>query len=386
MPELASPAMLLLSCSDSAQGYFGADDPATGGAAMNARVVSGFAIVGLAMTTAWGRAIPAQDRGASAPAQPSAPGPQAPPEAVSKAVDRLVAQLKRGVDRPKPAPGAPDPNRFSIAMIEVATGEVTLVADEPAPGLVRCGSPAWSHDGRRILFDATPGSQFRLSRLQSIDPGQERVGVTDFGPGNCPTFSPADDRIAFLSNADGGQVGVWLMKADGSGRRPLGDYGIPRWSPDGRQMMIIGFGNNRQVTLMDVNPDKSATLNLRDLRIHSVPSWADEGTIVAVIGANEGDRIALIDVRDPGDPKVKEVLWTRAQGSDVSPTYPLYSAPDRRCIFVGGQAGGMTLYTLRRGEKVPAKPLSKRVNRTLIVNLALSPDGRYVLYADNGPG
>jgi WD40 repeat protein len=349
---------------------------------MNARAIL-VTITGLLIAPNGAGRIVAQEPGVSAPAKPTEP--KASPEATSRAVARLVEQLKRHAARPKPVPDPPDPNRFSIELMGVADGDMTLVAEEPALGLVRCGSPAWSHDGRRILFDATPEAQFRLSRLQSIDLGQDRGTVTDFGPGNCPTFSPADDRIAFLSNADGGQVGVWLMKADGSERRPLGDYGIPRWSPDGRQMMIIGFGNLRQVTLMDVNPDKSATLNLRDLRIHSVPSWAGEATIVAVIGANEGDRIALIDVKDPGEPRVKEVLWRRAQGPDVAPTYPIYSAPDRRCVFVGGQAEGMALYSVRLGDDKPAKPLSKHGNRRLIVNLAFSPDGRYVLFSDNGP-
>jgi Flp pilus assembly protein CpaB len=132
--------------------------------------------------------------------------------------------LERQAVQPRPEPERSAPDRFAIYLMDVASGEATLVADQPAPGLLRCGSPVWSHDGRRILFDATPGANFRLSRLESIDLGQGRPTVTDFGAGNCPTFSPADDRIAFLSNADGVQNGVWLMKADGSGRRPLGGY------------------------------------------------------------------------------------------------------------------------------------------------------------------
>src|SRR5262249_37431033 len=151
----------------------------------------------------------------------------------------------------------------------------------------------------------------------------------------------ADDRIAFLSNADGVPNGVWLMKADGSGRRPLGDYGIPKWSPDGSQMMIVGFGDPRRVTLMDVNPEKSGVLKLPDLRIHSVPSWAGNGMIVAVIGANQGDQVALIDVSVPAQPRVKEALWRRANGPDVTPTWPIYSAATRLCVIVGGDARGM---------------------------------------------
>ena len=38
------------------------------------------------------------------------------------------------------------------------------------------------------------------------------------------------------------------------------------------------------------------------------------------------------------------------------------------------------------GKDLPAKRLGKPGDRKLIVNLTFSPDGRYVLYSDNGPG
>src|ERR1017187_7907802 len=41
-----------------------------------------------------------------------------------------------------------------LYMIEVSTGEVTLVADQPDAGITYCGSSSWLNDGKRILFDA----------------------------------------------------------------------------------------------------------------------------------------------------------------------------------------------------------------------------------------
>src|SRR5262249_34893704 len=152
--------------------------------------------------------------------------------------------------------------------------------------------------------------------LKAIEPGEGGLSLTDLGTGNCPTFSPADDRIAFLSNADGVQTGVWLMNADGSERRLLGDYGKPMWSPAGQQLMIISFGNPRQVSLMDAYPDRSGIVQLPEHQIFSRPSWAGERTIVALIGAAEGDTVALLDVNDPPRAKVKEILWQVANGPD----------------------------------------------------------------------
>ena len=74
-----------------------------------------------------------------------------------------------------------------------------------------------------------------MTRLQSIELVEGRLSVTDLGAGNCPTFSPADDRIAFLSNAEGARTGIWLMNADGSGadtaRRLRHPQVVPRWPP-----------------------------------------------------------------------------------------------------------------------------------------------------------
>ncbi len=247
----------------------------------------------------------------------------------------------------------------------------------PGPGLTQCGSPVWSHDGRRIVLDATPGREYRLSRLESIDLVEGRLKITDLGTGNCPTFSPADDRIAFLSNADDGERGVWMMNADGSGRRFLGDYGRPAWSPDGRQLMIIGFGAPGRVTLMDANPDKSGLLRLPGQQMYAFPSWAGVGTIVAAIGVTEADTVALIDVSDPSQAKVKEVLWRRENGPDVTPSESIYSATTRRCIFVGSGAKGVALYSIEQGQAGVAKRLGLGGYHPAITSLAESPDGRY---------
>jgi Tol biopolymer transport system component len=346
---------------------------------MSARAVIG-TVLGLSIVLAASGSMKAQEPKASGAPKATAPKSGTAQEAPAQSVARLVEQLKRHPVQPKAAP-----DRFGLYMMDVTNGEVTLIADQPAPGLTHCGSPVWSHDGRRILFDATPGTEWSLTRLKSIDPGEGRPTVTDLGTGNCPTFSPADDRIFFLSNAGGAQSGVWLMKADGSERSLLGDYGKPAWSPDGRQLMIVSFQSPRQVTLMDANPDKSGALQLPDHQIYSDARWAGEGTIVAVIGLTEGDTIALIDVRDPPHAKVKETLWRRANGPDVVPSYPIYSATTRRCIFVGGGAKGMALYSVEQGKAGPAKPLGRERYDPFICDLAHSPDGRYILYCVRGP-
>jgi hypothetical protein len=299
-------------------------------------------------------------------------------------VARLADQLKRHPVQPKEAP-----DRVGLYMMDLKNEEVTLIADQPVTGLTHSGSPAWSHDGRRIFFDASPGTNFNRSRLMAIEIRDGRLSVTDVGPGNCPTFSPDDTRVAFLVNpgaVPGSETGVWLMNADGSQRRLLGDYGKPLWSPDGRQLLVMSFTFPREIRLMDANPEKSSDLKVPVQQIHSDPSWAGEGTNVAVIGPAQGDSIALVDVSEPLTPKVKEILWRTANGPDVLPDYPVYSPATGRCIFVGIGKDGESLYSIQKGKTPPAKRLGPQRREPKITTLACSPDGRYLLYSIRGPG
>src|ERR1017187_3309915 len=90
-----------------------------------------------------------------------------------------------------------------LYMIEVSTGEVTLVADQPDAGITYCGSSSWSNDGKRILFDAMRPEVVHQAHMKSIELIAGELKVTDVGVGNCPTFSPGGDRIAFLLNYGG---------------------------------------------------------------------------------------------------------------------------------------------------------------------------------------
>jgi Tol biopolymer transport system component len=316
------------------------------------------------------------------PPQSPASQPPSAPETRAQAAARLFEVFKKHPIKPDPAP-----NRVGLHVMDVTTGEQTLLAEEPAPGLIRCGSPVWSHDGRRIAFDATPGAQWTLSHLMLIDVEKGLPHLTDLGIGTVPTFSPADDRIAWMSLGRGAQRGVWLMNADGSERRLLGEDGRPAWSPDGRQLMITNYSNPRQVTLMDADPDKSGVLQLADYQIYKDPQWASAGTIVAIIGSTEGDTVALIDVSDRSHAKIKEVLWRRANGPDVNPDVPAYSAATRRAVFVGGDIKkGQAMYSVEQGKPGPAKRLWLEGCDPIINGLAVSPDGRYILYSVQDPG
>ena len=306
-----------------------------------------------------------------------------------KAGDGLVEQLRRYPARPSLAA-----RQVGLFLIDADGGEATLIANEPDPWLNLCGSPAWSHDGRQIVFEATTGTAnppsgppppvFRLKVLDLVD---GRLEVKDLGPGGSPDFSPAGDRIVFGLNPGslvGAQRGVWIMRADGSDRRFLGSSGRPKWSPDGRQFLLVSPSDPCEVTIMDARPERSGVLRVPDQNIFSVPSWAGEGTIVAAIGSDATDTIALVNVTEPEQGKVKEVLWRRGKGPDVRPSHPIYSPITRRCVFVGqAEEKGRALFSFQHGKTDPPKRLEKAGFDQLIQDLTFSPDGRYVVFASD---
>ena len=102
----------------------------------------------------------------------------------------------------------------------------------------------WSHDGSRILFEAAAGPDWPRARIWAIEVRDGRPTYTVLGDGNDPTFSPDDKRIAFLlhaGNEAGAGGGLWMMRADGSGRHRVGNFGSPYWSPDGREFLINSY-------------------------------------------------------------------------------------------------------------------------------------------------
>src|SRR5262249_22239229 len=96
------------------------------------------------------------------------------------------------------------------------------------------------------------------------------------------------------------------------------------------------------------------------------------------------DTLALIDVEEPQAGKVKEVLWKQAQ-PDLQVIDPVYSASRRECVFIGESPKGMALYAVRRGRSGPPIRLEPGEPDALMWDLAVSPDGRYVLFGSTRP-
>jgi TolB protein len=100
-------------------------------------------------------------------------------------------------------------------------------------------SPAFSPDGRQIVFNSDRGGSPQLYVMDANGGGARRIS---FGEGRytSPVWSPKGDLVAFTRQG-GGQFHIGVMRPDGSDERTLTssymDEG-PTWAPNGRVILF----------------------------------------------------------------------------------------------------------------------------------------------------
>ncbi|MCA9077287.1 MAG: PD40 domain-containing protein [Planctomycetaceae bacterium] len=310
-------------------------------------------------------------------------------EAISKNVAKVVERIRSfGPVEPE------NDNQMDIYLLDVDTGKIEVAFDDPS---LELGTPFWSHDGLRILFDATPGRKWNRTQFAMLDASEDDAKVTMHGFGNCPTISPDGKQVSYRLNHDAlpdVEPGVWVMDLDGAEMHPLGIIGYPRWSPDGDAILISRNGGPTSLCLQPHNDPVITLLNLRNCgcSFESNPYWVgDENTIVATIeGVDPGAEIgvgetciALIDISQPEACRIKRILWKQGDGLDVRILSPLFSPTSGKCVFSGRTEDGYQLFLLDDKQEGPPQAIKLCGPVSYLDELTMSPDGRYVLFCSN---
>jgi Tol biopolymer transport system component len=166
------------------------------------------------------------------------------------------------------------------------------------PSLVLGGSRSISFqhlspDGQWIAF-TTGGLRENLCVIRVDGTGYRQI-TDDPSRNRGPAWSPDGERIAFYSDRSG-HYDLWTIRPDGSGlERLTATTGpgllIPRWSPDGSQLIAGGTDTTR---LFDIRRP------LADREVRALPPIADGMTFQGRSWSPDGTRLAGYGLRNDG--------------------------------------------------------------------------------------
>jgi Tol biopolymer transport system component len=163
--------------------------------------------------------------------------------------------------------------------------------------------PSWSPDNKRIVFGhrVPRGDDGGLSIVNADGTGLVALTTatgrtpSDYGP----DWSPGGDRIAFVNSSS-----VWVMKADGTGRKRVVGGDDPTWSPDGKRIAFRYGDFSSGMFAVDANGK-----NRRLMNTGRAGAWSPDGKKFAVRGVNSVGTPGLftLDANFRGRPKLRLV-------------------------------------------------------------------------------
>jgi Tol biopolymer transport system component/predicted Ser/Thr protein kinase len=327
---------------------------------------------------------------------------------------------------------------LDVVVLPLSGGETIRIADSDADE----AQPAWSPDGSKIAFVSARDHGGRLGIGLNLAPVSQylstKLGDVFLAPalggsptklvedGYYPAWSPDGRRIVFGSSREG-QPDLWTISAEGgSPARLTNDPDIdfqPSWSPDGKWIVYVSrsFPHASFALRVIAAGGGSPRVLTKDFGSLMRPEWAPDGGTIYFSGerdgilslwripfsagassapsrvtlgqgqdanvsvSRDGKKIAFAVVRN--DPNIWELNLEGGQLRAVtsgagSPDYPRLSPDGRTLLVSSNRAGGQAAWTADLSGKFLSQLTPVQGSDEPLAQW--SPDGRQIAYERDG--
>ena len=320
-----------------------------------------------------------------AASQTAAPGVSAQSNGAARAGTLRIAFVRGDLGPPCRPVGSCDNELY--VMNADGTGAKRLTRN---PGL---GGPAWSPNGRKLVFAKRPQRSGAACRPASrchdeiyvinADGSELRRLTRNAVADNNPVWSPDGRRIAFVRDRDRQTVNIYVMNADGSDQRRLTPTVRRRpwvgleWSPDWKKIAFIASGGPLgRPDIFVMNADGSDLRNVTNTVTTSFDfAWSPDGRRIAYLeGSPGGAPLTIVNADGSGRHPLTGPLM-------VDLGSPSWSPDGRTIAFTGGSV----LYTVH-ADGTGLRKLTHGPGWN--VDPRWSPNGRRILFMSgrDGPG
>jgi len=249
-------------------------------------------------------------------------------------------------------------------------------------------APAWSPDGKRIVFQNLARTKFDI-RVVSLESKQMNWITNDFFSNIRPAWSSSGKFIYFSSYRSGG-INIWRtpVKGDGTVGGPLqqvttgaGQDVEVATSPDGRRLAFATLRQNADIWKLPVLPQSgmprgSPEAVISTTREDSRGAWSPDGKMVAFNSDRAGDM--NIWLFSPATSNLRQL--TTGQGGDFQPNW----SPDgNKIVFFSSRSGSPNVW---EGEVASGALRRLTSNSGMSVNPFFSPDGTFIAYQSDQSG